>query len=120
MNNNGFADLGNTIGGAMRNMSKANNTISCELGVINADMSLTPDNFPCPIPKGSYMVDVRLTSNPGISLTGEGTHSGHEYGTGAHSHEVKTTKLKAGDRVLICKVGNERIVTCVITSSENL
>ena len=116
----GFNELGDVLHGNMQKVSKTNDTISSELGTINSDMSLTTDSFTSPIPQGDYMVDIRLTSNHGFTLTGSGTHSGHESGNGSHTHSLNVRTLKAGDRVLVSKVGKERIVTAIVTSSKNI
>lgn len=117
---NGFTELGNVLDSAMKGRAKANDTVSNELGTINSDMSLSTDSFDKPIPKGDYMVDVRLTHNHGMEVQGSGSHGGHEGGNGSHSHTVAVRTLKAGDRVLVAIVGTERIVTNIITSSNNI
>lgn len=100
-----------------------------ELGTIAANYDLVPDNFRAAIPKGDYMVNLRLTGGLLTSET-EHTHSGgaHEQqvGTGAHSHSggkhnhmlpSEYRGLKPGDRVLIAWCGNEAVVIAIVVSS---
>ena len=106
----GFTKLGNTIHGAMQNVTAANSSVVVELGKINSDMSLTTDSFKVPIPKGDYMVDIALTSTPGVRIESYGSHT----------HTFRNRVLKAGDRVVVMRVGTERIVTNIVTSSSNI
>lgn len=116
---NGFTELGDTLQGNMQRVSSILNTKSAEMGTINADLSLTTDSFPVPIPKGDYMVDARLVSGDWLTIE-DGTHSGHTEGIGKHEHTAKVRGLQSGDRVLVAKVGTERIVLAVVVSSNNL
>lgn len=104
-----------------------------ELGVVNANLSITPDNFRVPIPKGDYMVNLRLTGGIDIPEGEEsnhqhtgGTHEGHTDGTGYHTHgggkhahklPEEYRGLKAGDRILIAWCGNEPVVIAIVVSS---
>ena len=112
MKDNGFTVLGNELHRNMQNIVGANSSDPLEFGKINSDMSLQTDNFQRPIPKGDYMVNILLTSNHGLTISGE--HSG----TG--SYTVESHILKVGDRVLVAKVGKERVVIAVVTSSNNI
>lgn len=115
-----FSALGNVLHNTMQNVVKGNSSVSVELGIINSDLSLTTDSFPQPIPKGSYMVSIHLTSNHGWEIEGNGAHGGHESGNGAHTHTIKFRKLQSGDRVLVARAGTERIVMAIVTSSNNI
>lgn len=100
-----------------------------ELGRIGDNMSLIPDNFMAPIPKGDYMVDLRLTGGLGTSIE-EHTHGGgdhaqeggpgtHTHSGGSHQHMIPNSLrgLEPGDRVLIAWCGNEAVVIAIVVSS---
>lgn len=100
-----------------------------ELGKITSNLALVPDSFRIPIPKGDYMVNLRLTSGMETSET-EHQHSGgahaQESGTGVHTHTGGKHKhmlpmehrgLQPGDRVLIAWCGNEPVVIAIVISS---
>ena len=114
MKDNGFTVLGNELHRNMQNIVGANSSDPLEFGKINSDMSLQTDNFQRPIPKGDYMVNILLTSNHGLTISGE------DNGESSNSYTVESHILKAGDRVLVAKVGKERIVIAVVTSSNNI
>lgn len=114
-----------------RMQSTANAAIpnTLELGKITANMALVPDNFRVPIPKGDYMVNLRLTG-PMETTETEHKHSGGAHaqstGDGVHSHEGGKHKhglpeshrgLRPGDRVLIAWCGNEAVVIAIVVSS---
>ena len=104
-----------------------------ELGVVNDNMSITPDNFRVPIPQGDYMIDLRMTGKQKIPKGPEsehehtmGTHGGHTDGTGEHTHlggqhphnmPDEYRCLEPGDRVLIAWCGNEPVVIAIVVSS---
>lgn len=123
--------LGDTLTGRMKKTANGAIPTTVELGIINANLSLTTDSLKTPIPRGAYMVDIRLkcssyrTSNETHSHSG-GSHGGHESGSGSHSHDggghnhalpSEFRPLKAGDRVLVVWCGNEPVVTNILVSS---
>lgn len=105
-----------------------------ELGIINADLSLSPDNSPGPIPKGEYMVCRQLTlgetDDPLTKTDKDGDHV--LYNPKPEWPMVKTTIgwsdthvhiplipekmrwLHAGDRVLICWAGNTPVIVDIV------
>lgn len=100
-----------------------------DLGTITNNMALIPDTFRTAIPKGDYMVDLRLTGSRETSSE-EHSHSGgthaQEGGSGAHSHtggkhshmiDASFRGLHPGDRVLIAWCGNEAVVIAIVVSS---
>lgn len=123
--------LGDTLAGRMKLTASGAVPTTVELGTINANLSLTTDSMKSPIPKGDYMVDVRLKA--ATYRTGKeththsgGSHGGHESGSGSHSHDggshdhalpEEFRALKAGDRVLVVWCGNEPVVTNILVSS---
>lgn len=123
--------LGRVLDKRMKRTSSSAVGITAELGIINSNMSLTSDSLGSPIPKGQYMIDIRLgcstydTSKTTHSHSG-GSHGGHDGGSGTHTHSdgehthrlpENFRELKAGDRVLIVWCGNEPVVTNIVTSS---
>ena len=130
--NSNLERLGATLDGRMKKTSGAAVPTTIELGVINGNLSLTTDSLKSPIPKGEYMVDIRLaagsydTSSTTHSHSG-GQHSGHEMGEngshshsgGAHTHQLPAAfrGLQSGDRVLVAWCGNEPIVIAIVVSS---
>lgn len=128
---NNIQRLGNTLDGRMKKTSGAAVPTSIELGTINSNLSLSTDSLKSPIPKGDYMVDIRLasstynTDSTTHSHSG-GTHGGHTGGSGSHSHDggdhthripEAFRALKSGDRVLVAWCGNEPVVIAIVTSS---
>ena len=123
--------LGDTLAGRMKKTASGAIPTTVELGIINANLSLTTDSLKSPIPKGDYMVDIRLkcstyqTSQETHSHSGGG-HGGHLSGSGSHSHDggdhdhrlpEEFRPLQAGDRVLVVWCGNEPVVTNILVSS---
>lgn len=117
---------------ATRMQQTANAAIpnSLELGTVNNDMSITPDNFGVPIPKGDYMVNLMLTTSLVTSDTEHthsgGAHGGHTGGSGDHSHSGGKHNhalpsahrgIRPGDRILIAWCGNEAVVISIVVSS---
>ena len=136
--------LGNTLNARMQKVSGAAVPTTVELGTINANLSLTTDGLRSPIPKGSYMVDIRLAADTYRTEKtvhthdgGSHTHSGGEHaqeaGNGAHSHSGgehthsggshdhrlpdEFRGLKAGDRVLVVWCGFEPVVVAIVKAS---
>jgi hypothetical protein len=128
---NNLQRLGNTLNGRMAKVSGAAVPTTIELGTINSNLSLSTDSLKSPIPKGDYMIDVRLASSTyNTSSTthshSSGEHGGHTSGTGSHSHSggAHTHRLpndfrplKSGDRVLVAWCGNEPVVIAIVVSS---
>lgn len=110
MKQDNLTALGNTLHRGMQDVVTGNRSVIMELGIINADMSLTTDSYPQPLPCGSYMVSLHLTSDPGLVI---------ERSDG-HTHDISTRTLRSGDRVLVARVGTERIVTAIVTNSNNI
>lgn len=86
-----------------------------DFGSIGSDYSLTTNTFPVKIPKGDYAVCRHVS---GISAgTSGGSHGGHEFGDGSHSHSVSLPRISPGSRVLVAWVQSEAVVVDVITDS---
>lgn len=128
---NAFEALGNTLNSRMSAVSGGAVGVYLELGTITSSLSLQVSRFADAIPKGEYMVDIRiysptyLTSKESHSHSG-GSHGGHTGGSGEHSHNDGEhnhklpdcfRKIKAGDRVLVAWVGTEPIVVAIVQSS---
>lgn len=122
--------LGDTLTGRMKKTANGAIPTTVELGIINANLSLTTDSLKTPIPKGDYMVDIRLKCETYNTSEETHHHSGGEHGQyagsghhthadGAHSHRIpeEFRMLKAGDRVLVVWCGNEPVVTTIVVSS---
>ena len=130
-NNKNIRRLGDIVDGRMKKTaSSASNSQMVELGTITEGFNLTTDSIGL-IPKGQYMVDLRLTS--GGTTTEKSTHKhsggehgGHEGGSGYHSHDggehvhnlpTRLRGLNIGDRVLVVWAGFEPVVVAIVTSS---
>lgn len=122
--------LGATLSDRMKQTANAAVPISIELGIVNANLSITPDSVAYSIPKGEYMVNILLTSDPYTSReTHEhsgGAHGGHEGGDGTHTHSGGLHRhmmppeyrgLQPGDRILIAWCGYEPVVIAIVVSS---
>lgn len=122
--------LGDTLAGRMKKTASGAIPTTVELGIINANLSLTTDSLKTPIPKGDYMVDIRLKCSTYRTSKETHTHSGgshsqyagsgyHSHDDGSHDHQlpVEFRPLKAGDRVLVVWCGNEPVVTNILVSS---
>lgn len=102
MSRNPIEELGALFDSTMRRRIKANETPTLELGTINGNMALQVDSLGNSIPKGEYMVALRLTLRQiDASVSPPGALRG----------------LKAGDRVLVAWAGNEPVVIDVVASS---
>lgn len=108
--------LGATLSNRMKKTADGAVPTTIELGVVNANLSITTDSLQAAIPQGDYMVNLMLTG--GLGITG-GAHEGHEAGDGTHSHTLPNAfrGLRAGDRILVAWCGNEPVVIAVVTSS---
>lgn len=115
-NHAGANKLARTLSNRMKNESKS--SLVLDFGSINSDYSLTTNTFPVKIPKKDYTVCRHIS---GMSLgTSGGSHGGHEYGDGSHSHSIPVPKLKPGDRVLVAWIQSEAVVVDVIVSASSL
>lgn len=121
--NSGVALLANVLSDRMKEENQSPQDI--DFAVINEDYSLRTNRFPVDIPATDYTVCrhlceriVRIPAEITATASG-GSHGGHEYGDGSHTHSVdmthehlyKTRYLKPGDRVLVVWIQNE---VCVI------
>ena len=80
--------LGDTLAGRMKKTASGAVPTTVELGIINANLSLTTDSLKSPIPKGDYMVDIRLTHDSYRTSQETHSHSGgdHSHSGGSHTH----------------------------------
>ena len=106
--------LASIMANRMNQTSQAAVRTSVELGTVNENLSITPDSLRVAIPKGDYMVDIKLT---GEKHTGYG-HSG-EY---SHRHQLPAEyrSLRPGDRILISWCGYEPVVIAIVGTSSVL
>lgn len=100
--------LGSALDNRMKNTANASVPMTVELGTIKRNLSLRVDSVKKEIPKGSYMVNLALTSG--------------SYRTTAvsdHSHGLPSVfrALKSGDRVLVVWCGFEPVVVSIVTNS---
>lgn len=113
---NNMQRLSMMLDGRMKKTSSAAVPTTIELGTINANLSLTTDSLPVPIPKGDYMINIMLAG--GNNQTGSTSLS---YGgeTRLHDHSLPSAfrGLKGGDRVLVAWCGNEPVVVAIVVSS---
>ena len=122
--------LGATLSNRMKRTSREAVPTTIELGVVNANLSITTESLQAAIPKGDYMVNLALTGGRSTSTESHihqgGTHVGHDGGTGEHAHVDGSHShqlpgafrgLQAGDRVLVAWCGNEPVVIAIVTSS---
>lgn len=79
-------------------------TRAVDFGTINPDYSLVTDTFPVPIPRGEWSLLKYMSAGPSAG------------GSTAEVEEIKERlKLQPGDRVMVSWVGNEAVVTGVLT-----
>lgn len=109
---NNLEKVGNIIGKQMQKTAGAFVPTTVELGKINSNMSLSTDTLG-PIPKGQYMVDIRLAASS-YQTSSESTGYG---GTHRHNLPGEFRALRAGDRVMVVWCGNEPVVTAIVKSS---
>lgn len=113
---NNMQRLSLTLDGRMKKTSSAAIPTTIELGTINANLSLTTDSLPVPIPKGDYTINIMLAG--GSNQTGSETLSyGGESLTHSHSLPSAFRGLRGGDRVLVAWCGNEPVVVAIVVSS---
>ena len=91
--------LGSLIASRMKKTSSAAVPTAIELGVINANLSLTTDSLPVAIPKGDYMINLLMTGGGGPDLPSS------------------FRSLRSGDRVVVAWCGNEPVVIAIVVSS---
>ena len=91
--------LGSVLDGRMKKTSGAAVPTSVELGTINSNLSLTTDSLQSPIPKGEYMVDIRLSGGTYDTSSTTHTHGGgdHVHSGGDHSHSDSSHSHSGGD-----------------------
>ena len=129
MTNNPIEELGNILQRQMLGMAQAGQVLALELGVITGDLGLSVASLSNVIPKGDYMVSLRLQigsltlNTSGVSLTTE-TASGpdsHSHSIKSHNHTVtlpiQLRSIQPGDRVLVAWAGTEPIVVDIVVSS---
>ena len=134
--------MGDSLMSRMVGTNQALRPLGIELGVIQSNLSLSPDTSPGPIPKGEYLISrgLSLGSEGDVfarTQEGQGTHGhgpsgahGQYSGTGVHTHPASEGAhvhdvllpesmrgLKSGDRVLICWAGYTAIVVDVVLTS---
>ena len=123
---NPIEDLGKLMDAQMKKVVGANKGISVELGKINANMSLSVGSLANAIPKGDYMVSLRLTISSLVldtsqTLLNTETTDNHMHLISRHDHTVtlpaQLRSIQAGDRVLVAWVGTEPIVVDIVVSS---
>lgn len=134
--------MGDSLMSRMTGINQALRPLGIELGVIQPNLSLSPDTSPGPIPKGEYLMSRRLSlgtegdvfaqTKEGQGMHGHGPSGAHgQYsGSGVHSHPAtegvhvhdvllpeSMRSLKSGDRVLICWAGYTAVVVDVVLTS---
>ena len=103
--------LSAALSNRMKRTAKGATRTTIELGIINANLSLTTDSLQVAIPKGDYMVNLTLTgsrSTSTVNIDGK-THS--------HALPDGFRGLQAGDRVLVAWCGNDPVVVAIVVSS---
>lgn len=80
--------LGDTLAGRMKKTASGAIPTTVELGIINANLSLTTDSLKTPIPRGDYMVDIRLKCSTYRTSEEIHSHDGgdHYHDGGDHAH----------------------------------
>lgn len=129
--------LGATLSNRMKRTADGAVPTTIELGVVNDNLSITTDSLQAAIPKGEYMVDIRLTcgtyrtsreththdggshSHSGCGIGGGHSGGAHSHDGGIHDHRLpeEFRPLQAGDRVLVAWCGLEPVVIAIVTSS---
>lgn len=123
---NSIEDLGKIMNSQMMNVMRANSSTPLELGKINGDMSLSVSSLGNAIPKGDYMISMRLKISD-VKMKTSSVHlstdeaDDHSHGIGDHSHTVDLPisyrGIREGDRVLVAWVGTEPVVIDIVVSS---
>ncbi len=128
--------FGELLNQQMQRVRRSGEERTLEFGTIGDDLSLTMDSLKDAIPKGEYLLALRLTALTGdnfkdhvISHVHEGgghsqyTGSGlHSHTDGEHSHVLPEPMrgIRPGDRVLVAWVGGQPIVMDIVTGSKEL
>ncbi len=136
MNMNNLTAFGELLNQHIQRVRRAGTEWTLELGTIGGDLSLTVDGLKDVIPKGDYLLALRLTALTGDDLIShpithvhEGgghsqyTGSGHHTHTdGKHSHVLPEPLrgIRPGDRVIVSWVGGQPIVMDIVTGSKEL
>lgn len=133
--------LGNVLASRMTKTAKANSHIYLELGVINADMSLSTDSLQGTISPNNYLISLALTHETYYSYTelnssakaphvheggghaqymGDGVHI-HDQ-DGLHDHRVPSVfrNIQPGDRVLVAWVGFSPIIVDIVVAGTTI
>lgn len=103
--------LGATLANRMKKTANGAVPTSIELGVVNANLSITTDSLKAAIPKGDYMVNLALT---GSLNTGAASVDGSSH---RHTLPQAFRGLQSGDRVLVAWCGNEPVVIAIVVGS---
>lgn len=133
--------LGETLASRMKRTANAAVPTTLELGIINANLSLTVDSIGNPIPQSDYMVALHLTHENYYSYNelnssrqaphhhAGGTHGGHDGGDGYHTHDdglhdhrVPSVfrRLQPGDRVLVAWIGFEPVIIDIVVAGTTI
>ncbi len=128
--------LGEILNQQMQRVIRAGEGRTLDLGTIGDDLSLIVDSLKDAIPKGNYLIALRLTALSGGSLkakAGSHVHEGgghsqytgsglHSHTDGEHSHMLPETMrgICPGDRVVVAWVGGQPIVVDIVTGSKEL
>ena len=110
MGNEGINRLAATLQSQMHRVAGKPEVL--DFGVIQNDMSLLTNQFPCPIPQTDYMVCRQLTLGTVQSILAKTQN------IGMHQHDVlvpeKLRQITPGDRVLVCWVGDDACVIDIV------
>ncbi len=128
--------FGELLNQQMQRVKRSGESNPIELGTIGNDFSLTVDSLKDAIPKGDYLLALRLTALTGDGLKAQATShihegGGHEQytGSGLHSHTdgehshvlpEPIRGIRPGDRVIVAWVGGQPIVMDIVAGSKEL
>ncbi len=103
--------FGELLNQQMQNVRKAGEERTLEFGTIGDDLSLTVDSLKDVIPKGDYLLALRLTALTGDRLT-----------SSEHTHVLPEPLrgIRPGDRVIVAWVGGQPIVMDTVAGSREL
>lgn len=81
-----------------------------DLATVDGNLGITPDSFNARIPKGSYLVNLALTSDMYTS------YDGNDNDGWRHRHTIPSEfrGLKEGDRVLIAWCGYTPVIIAIV------
>lgn len=132
MSSSNIEELGKLFNEQMKHVNQANKGVTVELGNISGNGSLVVGSLNNAIPKGEYMVALRLTIGQLLLETTEmelttnneinpSSMENHTHKIDKHKHEVTLPEqlraLRAGDRVLVAWIGTEPVVVDIVVSS---